>query len=50
MGIALNLVVQTILWFGLMGAMIFGAAGTIAYAGGWIYLGEMLAISVVLSV
>ncbi len=50
MGLALNLVVQTILWFGLMGAMIFGAAGTIAYAGGWIYLGEMLAISVVLSV
>ncbi len=48
MDLALNLVVQTIVWFGLMGAIIFGAAGTIDYAGGWLYLGEMFAISVVL--
>ena len=47
MGLALNLIVQTILWFGVMGAIIFGAAGTIDYAGGWLYLGEMIAISVV---
>lgn len=33
-----------------MGAIIFGAAGTIDYVGGWLYLGEMLAISVVLGV
>jgi protein-S-isoprenylcysteine O-methyltransferase Ste14 len=46
MGLALNLIVQTIAWFGLMGAVIFGAAGTIDYAGGWLYLGEMIAISV----
>lgn len=49
MPLVLNLIVQTVVWFGLMGAIIFGAAGTIAYAGGWLYLGEMLAISVVLS-
>jgi protein-S-isoprenylcysteine O-methyltransferase Ste14 len=47
MSLALNLVLQTIVWFGLMGAIIFGAAGTIDYAGGWLYLGEMIAISVV---
>ena len=35
------------LWFGFMGAIIFVAAGTIDYAGGWLYLGEMLVISVV---
>jgi protein-S-isoprenylcysteine O-methyltransferase Ste14 len=48
MRLALNLLVQTIVWFGFMGAIIFSAAGTIDYAGGWLYLGEMLAISVVL--
>ena len=48
MRLALNLLVQTIVWFGAMGAIIFGAAGTTDYAGGWLYLGEMLAISVVL--
>lgn len=50
MGLALNLIVQTIVWFGLMGAIIFGAAGTISYPGGWLYLGEMFAISVVLGI
>jgi len=48
MGLVLNLIVQTIVWFGFMGAIIFGAAGTIDYAGGWLYLGEMFAIAVVL--
>jgi protein-S-isoprenylcysteine O-methyltransferase Ste14 len=48
MGLVLNLFVQTIVWFGLMGAIIFGAAGTIDYAGGWLYFGEMFAISVIL--
>jgi protein-S-isoprenylcysteine O-methyltransferase Ste14 len=47
MGLVLNLIVQTIVWFGFMGAIIFGAAGTIDYPGGWLYLGEMIAISVV---
>ena len=47
MGLAFNLAIQTVVWFGLMGAIIFGAAGTTDYAGGWIYLAEMIAISVV---
>jgi protein-S-isoprenylcysteine O-methyltransferase Ste14 len=46
MGLVLNLIVQTIVWFGLMGAIIFGAAGTTDYAGGWLVLGEIVAISV----
>lgn len=47
MSLALNFLVQTILWFGFIGAVIFGAAGTIDYAGGWLYLGLMVALSVV---
>jgi protein-S-isoprenylcysteine O-methyltransferase Ste14 len=47
MSLTLNLILQTLVWFGLMGVIIFGAAGTIHYAGGWLYLGEMIAISVV---
>jgi protein-S-isoprenylcysteine O-methyltransferase Ste14 len=49
MGLLVNLVVQTVLWFGLMGAVIFAAAGTMRYPGGWLFLGEMLAVSAVLS-
>src|SRR5215469_4441366 len=48
MGLVLNLIVQTIVWFAFMGAIIFGAAGTIDYAGGWLYLGIMIAASIVL--
>ncbi|MBZ9789775.1 isoprenylcysteine carboxylmethyltransferase family protein [Rhizobium sp. 3T7] len=47
MSLALKLLAQTIVWFGLMGAIIFGGAGTIDYTGGWLYLGVMIAISVV---
>jgi protein-S-isoprenylcysteine O-methyltransferase Ste14 len=47
MGLIVNLAVQTIVWFGFMGAIIFVAAGTMHYAGGWLYLGEMVAISLV---
>jgi protein-S-isoprenylcysteine O-methyltransferase Ste14 len=46
MGLVLNAIVQTIVWFSLMGAIIFFAAGTTDYAGGWLYLGVMVAISV----
>ena len=45
MGLVLNAIVQTIVWFGLMGAIIFLAAGTTAYVGGWLYLGVMIVIS-----
>ncbi|WP_038368060.1 isoprenylcysteine carboxylmethyltransferase family protein [Bosea sp. UNC402CLCol] len=46
MGLVLNLILQTIVWFGFMGAIIFGAAGTTDYAGGWLYLGLMVALSI----
>ncbi len=48
MGLVLNLVVQTIIWFGFMGVIIFASAGTIDYFGGWLYLAEMIAISVLM--
>jgi protein-S-isoprenylcysteine O-methyltransferase Ste14 len=47
MGLVLNLILQTVVWYGLMGAIIFGAAGTMDYPGGWLYLSEMIAFSVV---
>lgn len=47
MGLVLNLIIQTIVWYGFMGAVIFGAAGTMDYAGGWLYVGEMVALSIV---
>ena len=47
MGLLFNLLIQTIVWFGFMGAIIFVAAGTIYYAGGWLYLGEMIAASII---
>lgn len=48
MGLIVNLIVQTIVWFGIIGAIIFLAAGTIHYAGGWLWLGEMVALSIVM--
>ena len=50
MGLILNLIVQTIVWFGFMGVIIFGAAGTMNYGGGWLYLGVMVALSIVFGV
>ena len=47
MGLVVNLIVQTIVWFGFMGVIIFVAAGTLAYAGGWLYLGGMIVGSIV---
>jgi protein-S-isoprenylcysteine O-methyltransferase Ste14 len=48
MRLVLSVLVQTIVWFGFMGAIIFCAAGTIHYAGGWLYLGAIVTISVAL--
>ncbi len=48
MGLFLNLILQTIVWFGFMGAVIFSAAGTINYFGGWLYLAIMIAVSIVM--
>jgi hypothetical protein len=34
-GLILNAIIQTIVWYGFMAAIIFAAAGTIAYPVGW---------------
>jgi len=47
MSLFVNLFIQMVVWYGVMGAIIFGAAGKTDYMGGWLYLGEMLAISAV---
>jgi protein-S-isoprenylcysteine O-methyltransferase Ste14 len=47
MGLILNAIVQTIAWYGFMAAIIFAAAGTMEYTGGWLYLGVMIATSIV---
>lgn len=47
MSLIVNLIVQTIVWFGFMGVMIFAAAGTLRYTGGWLYLSEMVAASII---
>lgn len=46
MGLVLNAIVQTIVWYGFMAAIIFAAAGTMQYTGGWLYLGVMIATSI----
>ena len=46
MGLVINLLVQTVVWFGFMAVIVFGAAGTLDYTGGWLWLGEMVAASV----
>jgi protein-S-isoprenylcysteine O-methyltransferase Ste14 len=47
MGLILNAIIQTIVWYGFMAAIIFAAAGTMEYTGGWLYLGVMIATSIV---
>jgi protein-S-isoprenylcysteine O-methyltransferase Ste14 len=46
MGLILNAIIQTIVWYGFMAAIIFAAAGTMHYTGGWLYLGVMIATSI----
>lgn len=46
MGLILNAIIQTIVWYGFMAAIIFAAAGTMEYTGGWLYLGAMIATSI----
>ena len=40
-----RLIVQTVVWFGAMGAVMFLAAGTLAWPGAWVFLALMLALS-----
>ncbi|MDX8523759.1 isoprenylcysteine carboxylmethyltransferase family protein [Mesorhizobium sp. MSK_1335] len=45
-----RLVVQTFLWFGLMGALLFVSAGTLRWPGAWVYLVLMVGLSLTLGV
>ncbi len=40
-----RLIVQTVIWFGIMGAVLFASAGTFDWPAAWIYLAIMLALS-----
>ncbi|MDX8469634.1 isoprenylcysteine carboxylmethyltransferase family protein [Mesorhizobium sp. VK23B] len=45
-----KLVVQTFLWFGFMGALLFVSAGTLHWSGAWVYLVLMVGLSLTLGV
>jgi protein-S-isoprenylcysteine O-methyltransferase Ste14 len=42
-----KLIIQTLVWFGAMGAVMFLAAGTLAWPGAWVFLALMLGLSLV---
>src|SRR5438445_1380359 len=45
-----KLVIQTFLWFGFMGALLFLSAGTLHWPGAWVYLVVMVGLSLTLGV
>ncbi|MDX8451496.1 isoprenylcysteine carboxylmethyltransferase family protein [Mesorhizobium sp. VK9D] len=45
-----RLVLQTFVWFGLMGALLFLSAGTLRWSGAWVYLVLMVGLSLTLGV
>ena len=45
-----KLVVQTFVWFGFMGALLFVSAGTLHWPGAWVYLALMVGLSLTLGV
>lgn len=45
-----RLVVQTFVWFGFMGALLFVSAGTLHWPGAWVYLVLMVGLSLTLGV
>jgi len=45
-----RLIVQTFIWFGAMGILLFLAAGTFAWPGAWAYLALMVALSFTLGI
>jgi protein-S-isoprenylcysteine O-methyltransferase Ste14 len=42
-----RLMVQTLIWYGAMGLVLFTAAGSVVWPGAWIFLAEMIACSLV---
>ena len=45
-----KLVLQTFVWFGVMGALLFLSAGTLHWPGAWVFLVVMVALSLTLGV
>lgn len=45
-----KLILQTFIWFGVMGALLFLSAGTLHWPGAWIYLVLMVGLSLTLGV
>ena len=45
-----RLIVQTFIWFGAMGILLFLAAGTFAWPGAWTYLALMVTLSLTLGI
>ena len=43
-----RLLIQTFVWFGSMGLLLFLPAGTLNWPGAWVYLAEMLLLLVLL--
>jgi hypothetical protein len=45
-----RLIVQTFIWFGAMGILLFLSAGTFAWPGAWAYLALMISLSFILGI
>ncbi|AZO29885.1 MULTISPECIES: isoprenylcysteine carboxylmethyltransferase family protein [Mesorhizobium] len=45
-----KLVVQTFLWFGFMGTLLFVSAGTLHWTGAWVYIVVMVGLSLTMGV
>ena len=45
-----KLVLQTFIWFGVMGALLFLSAGTLHWPGAWVYLAGMVVLSLTMGV
>ncbi|RUW73164.1 isoprenylcysteine carboxylmethyltransferase family protein, partial [Mesorhizobium sp. M1E.F.Ca.ET.063.01.1.1] len=45
-----KLVLQTFVWFGVMGALMFGSAGTLHWAAAWVYIVVMVGLSLTMGV
>jgi protein-S-isoprenylcysteine O-methyltransferase Ste14 len=46
--VAVRMIVQTFVWYGIMGLVLFLAAGTTDWPGAWIFLATMIVLSLVL--
>ncbi|TIT81761.1 MAG: isoprenylcysteine carboxylmethyltransferase family protein, partial [Mesorhizobium sp.] len=45
-----RLILQTFVWFGVMGAVLFLSAGTLNWPGAWVYLVAMIGLSLTMGV